>query len=34
MDDTGHQISVSFDNENLTDRVFNYVRNLVTHRSE
>lgn len=34
MDDTGHQISVTFENENLTGKVFSYIRNIVTHRSK
>lgn len=34
MDDTGHQISVEFDNESLSVRVFSYIRNLVNYRNE
>lgn len=34
MDDTGHQISVEFDSESLSDRVFSYIRDLVSYRNE
>jgi hypothetical protein len=30
MDDTGHQISVEFDNESLSGRVFSFIRQKVT----